>query len=200
MYICICIYIYTYIFICVCMCVCMCLRACVRVCVCVHVCVRVLVRACMFVCVSYMSICLGVYVRICESKMSHVYSWATGCESWVMSHVWMSHVTHPVTDMNESRDTSCDRCEWVTWHMCDGISHLLSDHQVVPLDESRHTFQWVTSHIRMSHVPQMRGDMWGTKWRCACANSSTHTNSCVTHLNESRISISHVPHLSTWRI
>jgi len=43
---------------------------------------------------------------------------------WVMSHIWMSHVTH-------------------------GMSH------VTHIDASCHTYEWVMSHIWMSHITHM---------------------------------------------
>ena len=77
------------------------------------------------------------------------------CE-WVMSHIWMSHVTH----MNES----CHTYEWVMSHVW--ISHVThmneSCHTVqigsqTPSDgyKSRHTYEWVMWHVWMSHVTHM---------------------------------------------
>jgi len=50
---------------------------------------------------------------------------------WVMSHIWMRHVTH----MNES----CYTYEWV-------MSHIWMSH-VTHMNESCHTYEWVMSHI-----------------------------------------------------
>ena len=101
---------------------------------------------------------------------------------WVMSHIWMSHVTH----MNES----CHTYEWV-------MSHIWMSH-VTHRNESSHTYEWVMSHICISHVTHM--------------NESCHTYECVkshvwmsqvTHMNESchtyewvmlHIWMSHVTH------
>ena len=60
------------------------------------------------------------------------------CE-WVMSHIWMSHITH----VNESYHT----CEWV-------ISRMWMSH-ITHMNESCHTCEWVILHIWMSHVKQV---------------------------------------------
>jgi len=88
------------------------------------------------------------------------------CEScrpneWVMSHIWMSHVTH----MNEScllyewvmspkwmshvssMDESCHAYEWVMFTLW--MSH------VTYMNESCHTYEWVMSPLWMSHVTQI---------------------------------------------
>jgi len=58
---------------------------------------------------------------------------------WVISHIWMSHVTH----MNES----CHTYKWV-------MSHIWMSH-VTHMNESCHTYEWVMSHIWMIHVTHM---------------------------------------------
>ena len=82
--------------------------------------------------------------------MSHVSLMNESCLTyeWVMSHVWMSHVTH----------------EWVTSHM----------------NESRHTYEWVMSHIWKSHVTHMNE----SRHTCECVMSHIWM-SHVTHVNES---------------
>jgi len=50
---------------------------------------------------------------------------------WVMSYIWMSHVTH----MNQLIH------EWVIW-----IS------QFIRVNETFHIYEWVTSHIWMGHI------------------------------------------------
>jgi len=55
---------------------------------------------------------------------------------WVMSHLWMSHVTHAIE--------ACHACDWVTSHIC--LSHVP---QVI---ESCPTWDWVMSRIWLSHV------------------------------------------------
>ena len=50
---------------------------------------------------------------------------------WVISHVWMGHVTH----MNES----CNTYEWV-------MSHIWMSH-VTHMNESHHTYEWGLSYV-----------------------------------------------------
>ena len=56
--------------------------------------------------------------------------------AWVMSHTWMSHVTH----MHES----CHAYE------CD-VSHTWMSH-VTHINATCHTYKWVMSHIEMLHI------------------------------------------------
>ena len=101
---------------------------------------------------------------------------------WVMSHMWMSHVTH----MNES----CHTYEWVMSHIWMRLagyewvmSHIWMSHgtyksvvshtnksQIMPhmnqaygittihVNESCHSSEWVMSHIWMSHVTHAYGE------------------------------------------
>ena len=69
------------------------------------------------------------------------------CEC-VMSHMWMSHVTH----VNES----CHTCEWV-------MSHIWMSH-VTYMNESCHTYEWVMSHIWMSHVTHTNESCHTYEW------------------------------------
>ena len=70
-------------------------------------------------------ICAGMR----ETERKHTYE-------WVMSHIWMSHVTH----MNASRHTY----EWV-------MSHIWMRH-VTHMNASCHTYEWVMSHAWTSRV------------------------------------------------
>jgi len=74
--------------------------------------------------------------------------------AWVMSHIWMSHVTH----MNES----CPTYEWVMSHGC--MSHVLYASHVSHTNESCPTFEWVMSHTRMSHAPHMNESCLTHEW------------------------------------
>jgi len=73
-------------------------------------------------------------------------AWATSAHlneschahEWVLTHIWMSHVTHT----NES----CRTYEWVMTHTW--VS------RVTHMNESCHTCDGVMSHIRMSHDTQ----------------------------------------------
>ena len=96
---------------------------------------------------------------------------------WVMSHIWISHVTH----MNES----CHTYEWVMSHIwmsrvtrmneschrgvCVWLTHTLH------LDvRTRKSCAWsVVSQIRMSHVKHI------------FESCHIHKSNCVTHMNES---------------
>ena len=96
---------------------------------------------------------------------------------WVMSHVWMSHVSY----MNES----CLTYEWV-------MSHIWVSH-VYFFNSSRPIHRWVVSHLWMGHVTHAR---YGTEaqlqtqtkyqiWIHICTrdmtrdmNSYAHSHSC----------------------
>jgi len=102
--------------VCVCECVCVgCKCVCMWMCVCavsvcayVNVCVLgVSVCVCECVCVGCQ--CVRMWMCVCWSEVC-VYVNVFGCHvyEWVMSHIWMSHVTH----MNES----CHTYEWVMSH------------------------------------------------------------------------------------
>jgi len=90
---------------------------------------------------------------------------------WVMSHIWMHHVTH----INESCNTdewSCHTYDWV-------MSHMWLRH-VTHMNESCHTHEWVMSHIWMSHVPRM--DASCHTYECITSHiwlRSWHTDECV---------------------
>jgi len=94
------------------------------------------------------------HIYMSHTKMPHTYISHTYiphthrheiCDTyeWVMSHIWVSHVTH----MNES----CHTYEWV-------MSHIWMSH-VTHMNESCHTYEWVMSHIWMSHVTHM-SEIW----------------------------------------
>ena len=84
--------------------------------------------------------------------------------SWVMSHIWMSHVTHinelsHVSHMNES----CHTHEWLTSHYEGGMSHIWMRH-LSHMNESCHMYEWLMSHIWMSHVTHMHGSFHTYDW------------------------------------
>jgi len=97
---------------------------------------------------------------------------------WVMSHIWMSHVTH----MNES----CHTYEWV-------MSHIWMSH-VTHMNESCHTYEWVMSYIWMSHVPHTNESCRTYEWVMAMnINQSYLTRkSCLTRMDEADQIGSHV--------
>ena len=88
---------------------------------------------------------------------------------------------------------SCHTYQWVTSHM--SMSH------VTHINEARHTYQCVTSHISMRHVAHINAArhtyQCGTSHISMChvthTNASRHTYQCVT----SHISMRHVTHIST---
>ena len=87
---------------------------------------------------------------------------------WVISHIWMSHVTH----MNES----CHTYEWVR-------SHIWMSH-VTHMNEACHTYEWVMSHIWMSHVTHMKESCHTYEW-VIIMNESYHIwMGRVTHMKE----------------
>jgi len=82
---------------------------------------------------------------------------------YFMSHLWMSHVTR----LNEA-------C-WIPL-----VSHSLNG---IHMNESRHTYKWVTLHIWIRHVTAMQG-----RW--------CHTHECVMpHILKSRGCSMHVEYL-----
>ena len=75
-------------------------------------------------------------IYFCKERwFSLDFIWCALFVRWVMSHMWMSHVTH----VNES----CHTCEWV-------MSHIWMSH-VTRMNESCHTCEWVMSHMWMSY-------------------------------------------------
>jgi len=127
----------------------------------------------------------------------HTYEDSCHTYDWVMSHIWMSHVTRVngachthlelrtswishVTNMTES----CHTYEWVTLHVwMSHVTHIQSCRthaspsrwvlsyiwriHVTHMNESGHTYAWVMSHVWMSHV--------------------THIQSCRTYASPSRL-------------
>jgi len=89
-----------------------------------------------------------------EYVMSHTWishvthaneSWHT--YEWVMAHIWVSHVSW-VTSHSESWHT----CEWVMAHMWMSHGTHVNDTHV---NESWHTCKWVMAHIWMGHGTHM---------------------------------------------
>jgi len=86
-----------------------------------------------------------------EHESCHTYG-------WVMSHIWMSHVTH----VNDSYHTY----GWVISHMCmDHVTHM---------DGLCHKYEWIKSHTCLSHVTD-----------ALCAYSPVFTKSTI-HTVENR--------------
>ena len=105
----------------------------------------------------------------CEWVSSHIRMDHVHTYKWVMSHVWISHLTRMdepcphiwmshVTRMNESRH-HVHTHEWVTsscphtW--MSHVTHMVwytHEWVITLIDESYHTYELVSSHIRMNHV------------------------------------------------
>ena len=94
---------------------------------------------------------------------------------WVMSHIWMSHVTQ----MNES----CHTYEWV-------MSYIWMSH-VTHMNESCHTYEWVMSHIRMSQVTQVS---YMAILYCAFSNSKRLLKHSQKFENVSKVSCTLISH------
>jgi len=62
---------------------------------------------------------------------------------WVMSHIWISHVTHI--------HMSCHLYDWVTSHIYEWVMSQICMIHVTRMNASCHTYEWVMSHIWMSH-------------------------------------------------
>ena len=78
--------------------------------------------------------CWTCWAFLSSSSMLRFESYHT--YQWVMSHIWMGHVTQ----------TWRWRTAW-----CSSSSH------VAHMNESCHTCEWVMSYIRMSHITHMNG-------------------------------------------
>ena len=104
--------------------------------------------------ISYIWIFLGPYgwVLSHSSILTHPYSHVTRecvrVYEWVMSHVWMSHVTR----MNESRmNESCHTYEWVMSHVWMGNVYVGTSH-VSHMNEACHTWMKHVSHMNARHT------------------------------------------------
>ena len=90
--------------------------------------------------------------------MSHVTHLYESCHTYerVLSHIWMSHVTH----MNES----CHTCKWVMSHIWTSHGTLMNESWHTYMNEARHTYEWVTSHIWMRYVKKHELDVHCVTW------------------------------------
>jgi len=127
-----------------------------------------------------------------RSAASHVMSHVTHInESW-MSHVthmnesWMSHVTHMNESASHVMNESCHTYEWVTPHTW--TSH------VTRINESCHTYDRVMSHTWMRHGTHTHESFHIHTWACHeiggalthVLRVTSHKWRHVTHVNESR--------------
>jgi len=110
-------------------------------------------------------------------KWDHLWCWIwMSCDSyeWVMSHIWMSHVTH-VTSVPES----CHICDWVMSHIW--LSHVTHQSHVTQTIES------CTNHTPESHTTFMYVTQQGT-----------HVYIYVCH--ELCIRVTHYIYVPVWRV
>jgi len=108
-------------------------------------------------------------IQVCDmSHVTFVNESRHVCE-WVMSHMWMSHVTHMTESCRTYANESCHTCEWVMsnmWishvtHLMSHVTHmnesclLISPAQLMRLkgrnhvayvNESRHICEWILSN------------------------------------------------------
>jgi len=114
------------------------------------------------------TVCVRVCVCVCDVCMSHGTYVNESCHAneWVVSHIWMNHVTHMKIAWN-SWVLICHMCTYCAC-ACACVCHIWMSH-ATNVNESGHTW-------KMSHV--------------------THINeSCHTYKNMSELSDSHVPHV-----
>ena len=130
---------------------------------------------------------------------------------WVLSHIWMSHVTH----MNKWRESShtyeyiciCDMtriyiCDMTIymWHDYIHIRDMTHTRHFTGINGSCHTYEWVTSHTWMSHVTRTNEShhTYTYKWVLShiWMNHVTHMNESdhITHVTYAYMS--HVAHRS----
>ena len=99
------------------------------------------------------------------------------CE-WVLSHIWMSHVTH----MNES----CHTYEWVMSHIW--MSHVTNDSSRDPfvthswlIHDSFVTHSWLTCDSPVTHPWLNYDSLWMSHLRRSVSESQIIRDSFVTH-------------------
>jgi len=131
---------------------------------------------------------------------------------WIMSHTRKSHVTDEFIQTrysNEGRLRICYMTHSCVWHATHTnkschkskgvMSFIQMNHTSFSFQCSKHThqrvmphtYEWFTSHIRMSHLTQSNEPCHSFKWVITHVPSCvprTHTNElCLTHTNDSRL-------------
>jgi len=194
--------------VCVCARACACLRVRVCVRVRVHMCVRICMctRAhatvlCMMAAIPSINLARATKLRKTSQQILHTSSsspsvsgemgegvgkpevplrgWALWNKSRrVMSHVWMSHVTHEDGSCYNMYEL-CHTYEWVRSHTCVG--------RVRHVNASCLAYEWIMSHIWMSHLTRtneschtyerLMSHLWMSRF--TCRNKSRHIYACV---------------------
>jgi len=123
-----------------------------------------------FICVTYLIHCVTWLIYMCDVTHSCVWHDSFICAAW--------------------RDVTCD-FETVT-HMNGSCLTHMNGTCLTHMNVSCHTFEWVMSHIWMSHVTRMNGSCHTYEW----VKSISHTvsNSRVT----SPTWMSYVTHICEW--
>jgi len=116
---------------------------------------------------------------------------------WVISHMWMSHVTH----LNAYASYHTCECVWVVSHMlnvyeschkCErAMSHMRMSHlhmwmsHVTCTNESCHIYEWVMLHVWMTHILHLSGLYHTCEWvMCHTCEWGIHST-WITHVSES---------------
>ena len=150
---------------------------------------------------------MGHVSHIQSIMFTHMSSETHHTYEWVTSHIQKWFVAHIIA--------SCRKCDWIMSHISMGrVSHIqgiMSTHMSIDscrirmshvghMNESRHSYEWVTPHIWMSHVTHMNESRHTYEWV-----TSLIWMSHVTHMNESRhtyewvmshVWMSHVTHMN----
>jgi len=136
----------------------------------------------------------------------HRYSWVTPHLWWIIHrschmrrdstqrHYGKETVSN-VIDMNES----CHACGWVMWRVTRGMTHHRETSRKATI-ESSHTYQWVKSHVSMSHVIRINESSHIYQWVKSHVSMSQVTRmheSCHTYQRVmSHVSMSHVTRIN----
>jgi len=98
---------------------------------------------------------------------------------WVMSHIWMSHVTH----LNESSHTY----EWVMSHIwMSHVTHM--NKSFTHMNKSWHAHEWVMPHTWMSHATHMNESCHTHEWVMSLTRANDEQALCLqlVHLKNTR--------------
>ena len=114
---------------------------------------------------AFSSNCLSSCVlRVKTSKCKHISSSKFLRESchtyeWAMSQIWIRHVMYVEFVMSQVIHTKTSNCKHIS-----SSKFLKNSCYVTNMNESCHTYEWVMSHIWMSHVTNMRESCHTYEW------------------------------------